>query len=210
MSIQSSKQFADFSDEELMNNLQNGDTECFSELVHRYQSVMTNYLYKYVKDWHLAEDVFQNTWTHIFSRKELYQKEKKVSSWVYTIAHNQAIDALRKKRSRQSRDIVKTKMGDEQDDELVNLVADKSPEPPVALAIASELDEKITAVRRVILFLEANRKVTLELHLEGYAYREIAKKLAIPEGTVKSRIAIAKREILAALPEEFIKEYANF
>lgn len=56
-------------------------------------------------------------------------------------------------------------------------------------------------VNAKISILEDEYKVPFEMHFEGYKYKEIAEKLDIPLGTVKSRIFIARKKLMESLPE---------
>src|SRR4029453_1322817 len=85
-----------FSDEELLAGYRIGYTAAFTELVHRYERELYNYLRRYLGDATLAEDVFQNTFLQLHVKLDLYDKGRLVRPWLYTIATHQAIDALRK------------------------------------------------------------------------------------------------------------------
>src|SRR5439155_27373982 len=87
---------ASLSDEELVDHYRAGVGRAFTELVHRYERELYNYLRRYLGDATLAEDVFQNTFLQFHLKLDLYEKGRLVRPWLYTIATHQAIDALRK------------------------------------------------------------------------------------------------------------------
>src|ERR1700759_4768112 len=88
---------AGLSDEVLLTRYrEQGRTEDFDELVHRYQNELYRYLARYLGDASLAEDVFQNTFLQVHLKRGLYEDGRPVRPWLYSIATHQAVDALRK------------------------------------------------------------------------------------------------------------------
>src|SRR5438874_2879239 len=84
-------------DEELLSRYRNeGRTEDFDRLVHRYERELYRYLARYLGDAALADDVFQNTFLQVHLKRGLYEDGRPVRPWLYAIATHQAIDALRK------------------------------------------------------------------------------------------------------------------
>src|SRR5262245_63989412 len=65
-------------------------------LVRRYERELYGYLRRYLGDASLAEDVFQNTFLQLYVKSNQYEAGRPVRPWLYTIATNQAIDALRR------------------------------------------------------------------------------------------------------------------
>src|SRR5712692_7198133 len=84
------------SDEDLLAQFRRGRSEAFGVLVRRYERELYGYLRRYLGDASLAEDVFQNTFLQLFLKSNQYEPGRPVRPWLYTIATNQAIDALRR------------------------------------------------------------------------------------------------------------------
>src|SRR3954469_20497923 len=85
------------SDEVLLSRYRDeGRTEDFDELVHRYENELYRYLARYLGDSSLAEDVFQNTFLQVHLKRGLYEDGRPVRPWLYSIATHQAVDSLRK------------------------------------------------------------------------------------------------------------------
>src|SRR3954449_8018322 len=85
------------SDEALLSRYrEEGRTDDFDELVHRYENELYRYLARYTGDASLAEDVFQNTFLQVHLKRGLYEEGRPVRPWLYSIATHQAVDALRK------------------------------------------------------------------------------------------------------------------
>ena len=84
------------SDEDLLASFQSGRREAFGVLVRRYEGELYGYLRRYLGEGALAEDVFQNTFLQVFIKIGQYDRGRPVRPWLYAIATNQAIDALRR------------------------------------------------------------------------------------------------------------------
>jgi RNA polymerase sigma-70 factor (ECF subfamily) len=193
------------SDEELLTHFCKGQKEAFGILVRRYERELFGYLRRYLGDSTLAEDVFQNTFVQLFVKSNQYEAGRPVRPWLYTIATNQAIDALRRNGRHQAVSL------DQQREEgfdgdihslLESLEARGS--GPLDLAQGAERRERVRAsVEKLPDFL---RQVLILAYYQGLKYREIADVLDIPVGTVKSRLhaALVKlQEMWSAAPSLF-------
>src|SRR5207248_102087 len=85
-----------WSDEELLTAFCRGRREAFAVLIRRYERELYGYLRRYLGDDHLADDVFQNTFLQVYIKGDQYETGRPVRPWLYTIATNQAVDALRR------------------------------------------------------------------------------------------------------------------
>ena len=178
------------SDEELLTRFCKGQAEAFGALVRRYERELYGYLRRYLGDASLAEDVFQNTFLQVYVKSGQYEAGRPVRPWLYTIATNQAIDALRRNGRHQllSLDQQREELADGELSSLVETLEGGGPSP-LDVAQAQERREKIRAsVDRLPEFL---RQVLLLAYYQGLKYREIADILGIPVGTVKSRLHAA-------------------
>jgi RNA polymerase sigma-70 factor (ECF subfamily) len=190
------------SDEELLTRFCKGQKEAFGILVRRYERELFGYLRRYLGDSTLAEDVFQNTFLQLYVKSNQYEPGRPVRPWLYTIATNQAIDALRRQGRHQavSLDQAREELADGDIRSLVETLEGRGP-GPLDAAEASERRERVRAsVDRLPDFL---RQVLVLAYYQGLKYREIADILDIPVGTVKSRLhaALVKlQEIWASSP----------
>jgi RNA polymerase sigma-70 factor (ECF subfamily) len=190
------------SDEDLLIRFCKGQTEAFGVLVRRYERELFGYLRRYLGDATLAEDVFQNTFLQLYVKSNQYEPGRPVRPWLYTIATNQAIDALRRNGRHQavSLDQGREELAEGDAHSLLDLLESRGPSP-VDAAEAAERRERIRAsVDRLPDFL---RQVLVLAYYQGLKYREIADILGIPVGTVKSRLhaALVKlQEIWASSP----------
>jgi RNA polymerase sigma-70 factor, ECF subfamily len=190
------------SDEDLLLRFRKGQEEAFAVLVRRYERELFGYLRRYVGDASLAEDVFQNTFLQLYVKSNQYEPGRPVKPWLYTIATNQAIDALRRNGRHQalSLDQGREELPDGDLHSLMETLQSRGP-GPLELAQGQEARERIRAsVERLPEFL---RQVLILAYYQGLKYREIADILDIPVGTVKSRLhaALVKlQEVWAAQP----------
>ena len=178
------------SDESLLDRLRAGDREVFGPLVRRYERELFGYLRRYLGDDDLADDVFQNTFVQVFLKIQQYEPGRPARPWLYAIATNQAIDALRRKNRR----------ADRRADAAVAADDDGEPRPLFELLPAADAGpvdhadraEQAELVRAAVGRLpDLLRQVVLMAYFQGMKYRDIAAALGIPVGTVKSRLHAA-------------------
>ena len=88
-----------YSDEQLISRFQAGDENAYVELVNRFKDKLTNFVYYFLKDEELSEDIVQDAFIKLYEKKHYYKPIGKFSTWIYTIARNLANTELRKKNS---------------------------------------------------------------------------------------------------------------
>ena len=177
------------SDEDLLTRFRKGHREVFGTLVRRYQRELYGYLRRYLGDPHLADDVFQTTFVQVFGKATHYEPGRPVRPWLYAIATNQAIDALRRigRHPAVSLEQVETEAEGERRG-LVELLEAREADPFDNVDAAETRDLVRACLDRLPDFL---RQVVLMAYYQGLKYQEIADALDIPLGTVKSRLHAA-------------------
>lgn len=185
-------------DEQLLARLRGGDRDALEPLVRRYERELFGYLRRYVGDDDLADDVFQNTFVQVFLKIQQYEPGRPARPWLYAIATNQAIDALRRKNRRADRRVELAVAPDEegQPRPLFELTAAPDTGPADHADRAEQRELVRAAVNRLPDLL---RQVVLLAYFQGLKYRDVADALDIPVGTVKSRLHAA----LTKLTEEW-------
>lgn len=171
---------------ELLRRIAGGsDTAAFHELYVSYGPRLKAYLARHGADAATAEDLAQETLFAVWRRARLYASEKgSVSTWIFTIARNLWIDRLRREVPWQ---------------ELPEAHAQETSPEPLPDAVVSENEVQLR-VRAALAALPAEQRAVLELaYLEGLSHGEIAARLALPLGTVKSRVRIAYGRLRAAV-----------
>jgi RNA polymerase sigma-70 factor, ECF subfamily len=183
-----------WSDEDLLGAFRQGRREAFGALVRRYERELYGYLRRYLGDDHLADDVFQNTFLQVFVKGDQYELGRPVKPWLYTIATNQAVDALRRngRHPAVSLDQTVRETGDGEIRSLVE-VLESSAVGPLEQVQGEERRNLVRAgVDQLPDFL---RQVVILAYYQGLKYRDIADVLDIPVGTVKSRLHAALKRL---------------
>src|SRR3954467_9181834 len=83
-------------DVELIAKAISGREDGFEELVRRYQRPITNYVFRMLNDYDASLDVTQEVFIKVYNSLQRYSSEYKFSTWLYRIAHNAAIDHMRR------------------------------------------------------------------------------------------------------------------
>lgn len=190
---------SEWSDEELLLEYRSRQNRgAFEQLVHRYEGELFNYLRHYLGDAEMAEDAFQATFLQVHLKCDRFEPGRKVRPWLYTVATNQAIDAQRRNRRHQmvSLDRRANGKGDEEASSLVELLESQETDP----FDQADAAERQQSVRHAVDQLpDTLREVLLLVYYQGLKYREAAEALAIPVGTVKSRLHAAISKLNQAL-----------
>ncbi len=176
-----------FSDEQLLQEYRTSeDPAVFTELVSRYQRELYNYLRRFLGDGVLAEDVFQTTFLQVHVKRELFESGRKFRPWLYTIATNQAIDAQRRNRRHRRLSLDQAHRSNGEDlGSLMEVVATSDSTPYEA----AERSERAEWVRDAVDKLPDPLQNTVRLvYFRGMKYRDAAKVMSVPVGTVKSRL----------------------
>jgi RNA polymerase sigma-70 factor (ECF subfamily) len=191
---------SEWTDEELLLEYRSReDRLAFEQLVNRYEGELYNYLRHYLGDAEMAEDAFQATFLQVHLKCDRFEPGRKVRPWLYTVATNQAIDAQRRNRRHRMVSLDHRSSGRGRDDgpgPLVDLLEGQE-SSPFARADAAERERSVREA--VDLLPEALREVLLLVYYQGMKYREAAEVLAIPVGTVKSRLHAAIGKLNDAL-----------
>lgn len=173
-----------------------GSTDAFRRLVLAYQRPVLTLILRMVHDHELAEDLAQEAFVKAHRALATYDPALKFSSWMFKIAHNTAIDHLRRKPL-ETVSLDQPREGGDDDRDLYGRIADEAGETPEAstlrLDLGRALERALGEVRR-----EYREVMTLRFQ-EGLAYEEIAEVLALPLGTVKTFIHRARKELAARL-----------
>jgi RNA polymerase sigma-70 factor (ECF subfamily) len=171
-------------DTELVATAVNGSEGGFEELVRRYQRPISAYVYRMVGDYEVALDLTQEIFMKVYGSLSRYRSEFKFSTWIYKIAHNAAIDHLRRNAAREA-SLMKDVQGEEY--ELPIESGKISPE------VESERKERQREIETVVRALPAAyRELIVLRHAQDLTYDEIVEVTGLPLGTVKNRLFRAR------------------
>lgn len=178
---------ADFSlaiDRDLVASAVEGQEGGFAELVRRYQRPISAYVYRMVGDYDAALDLTQEIFIKVYGSLARYRSEFKFSTWIYKIAHNCAVDHLRRHNGREQ-SLVSGIEGDTYDLPLES----RRPSPEQE----SERRERRIEIEGVVRSLPAvYRELIILRHSQDLTYEEIVEVTALPLGTVKNRLFRAR------------------
>ncbi len=91
-----------YSDEKLILRFQEGDINAYNELVKRYKDRLLNFVLRYFNNVEQAEDVVQDTLIKLYTHASYYKNVAKFSTWIFTIAKNNALTELRKNKRKKT------------------------------------------------------------------------------------------------------------
>ncbi|QUV99644.1 sigma-70 family RNA polymerase sigma factor [Chloracidobacterium sp. MS 40/45] len=177
------------SDHELIAAVQAGDEQAFQEIVRRYRTPITNFIFRMLDDYDRAVELAQETFLRVYANVARYRATFHFSTYIYRIATNLAISELRQRRRRKLVSLFTPWARHEDEEETPLDIPDERP-----LQDADLIErERRAAVGRAIQTLPEKYRAALVLRdVEGLSYDEIAGILNISEGTVKSRINRAR------------------
>ena len=176
--------FTSVADRELVASAVTGLEGGFEELVRRYQRPIAGYVYRMVGDYEAALDLTQEIFIKVYGSLARYRSEFKFSTWIYKIAHNCAVDYLRRNNGREQ-SLVSGPEGDTY--ELPIESKRLSPEQE------SERAERRREIESVVRALPgAYRELIVLRHSQDLTYDEIVEVTGLPLGTVKNRLFRAR------------------
>ena len=167
-----------FSDEKLILRFQEGDINAYNELVKRYKDRLFNFVLRYFNNAEQAEDVVQDTLIKLYTHASYYKNIAKFSTWIFTIAKNNALTELRKNKRKQT-DSLWT-----EDGKVIDI---NSKEESLESKVQNEI--AIDQLNKFLDEIPENFRMAVVLRdFQELSYEEISKILEIPIGTIKSRI----------------------
>ena len=150
---------------------------------------LLNFAKQLTKNVNDAEDLVQETAIKAFRFRDAFRDGSSFKSWTFTILKNSFITKYRKRRRR---DTVTAPQ------DTITYLVDKSSNVNNAAVSNLKVDEIINSIDR----LSQKSRLPLQQYIKGYSYKEIATKLDIPIGTVKSRINFARKKLKQHLVEQ--------
>jgi len=163
-------------DEQLVELIRAGQVELYAQIIKRYQAKLIRYVEYLIGDTALSNDAVQESLTKAYINLHGFNTKKKFSSWLYRIAHNEAMNVIKKYRLHQNLSQIATLADDQTDVEEAFIKKETVQQAKVCL-------RQIPLLYREPLSL---------FYLEEKSYQEISDILQVPIGTVGTRINRAK------------------
>jgi RNA polymerase sigma factor (sigma-70 family) len=180
------RRMRDLSDERLLEAIAGGDERALGVLYDRFGRVAYGVALRVLRDRALAEDAVQEAFLAIWRSAERYRLERaKPSTWILTLVHRRAVDLVRREDRRRAEPL----------DDPPEAAGGEVPEE-------AALRERRLAVQSALAQLPADQREALELaYYGGYTQSEVAERLDVPLGTVKSRMFAGLTRLRDLVPE---------
>ena len=173
------------SDHQLIEATKSGDEAAFGEIMNRYRSPITNYLYRFLNDYEEAVDLAQETFVRVYFAIDRYHTGFAFSTYIYRIATNLAISEIRRRKRRRLLSLTGLFQNEDGADTEFQ-PPDERPGPEAELAD----DERSRVIQKAIAALPEKYRVPVVLRdIDGRTYEEIAEIMQLGLGTTKSRIS---------------------
>jgi RNA polymerase sigma factor (sigma-70 family) len=198
MNALSTAKLYNLTDEDLMEQFQDGAVQAFNILVSRYKDRLHNFLYRYTHNHEDCEDLVQETFLRVHRSRHSYERIAKFSTWMYTIALNLAKSLYKKKQRMQKVSIHE----DPEDSESREMVFEDS-----TILQDEKLHQKfcINELEKALMDLnEEFREAIVLRDIQELTYEEIADITGSAMGTVKSRINRGRIQL-----QEILNDYVN-
>ena len=189
-----SRDYSGFPDEALLALAAREDEEALAALYDRYSRVAYGLALRIVRDQALAEDALQEAFLAVWRTAGSFRAERaKPSTWILTLVHRRAVDVVRREERRRAAPLAE---GAEEPDERA-LPADEE----------IVLTDRRRLVQEALRQLPAEQREALELaYYGGLTQSELAERLSVPLGTIKSRMFTGLRRLRDLLAEAGLDE----
>ncbi len=185
-------------DEELLERIGGNDEGAFDAFYARNREPILRHVQRIVVDENAAEDVVQETFLRVWNKAEQWQHRGTARGWVFRIATNLSLNLL---ESRRRSNLLARTCSEEDEDtqDLLLRIAETSDAGPEE---ALQRNDWIRILRDSVGRLSEPKRLIMDMYLDGeVTLREIARRLGIPLGTVKSRFHYASRELRELLDD---------
>jgi RNA polymerase sigma factor (sigma-70 family) len=180
---------------ELLDRIKKGDKSVFTEIVEQWQKMVYNTALSIVQLEADAEDIMQDVFIEIYEKIEKFRGDSQLSTWIYRITVNKALDFEKKKKRQKNGGLLKQIFSIRQEDEPANF------EHPGVLL---DNKEKAAALFRALKKLPENQRVAFTLHkIEGLPYMEISEVMQTSLYAVESLMVRAKAGLKKSLEKYY-------
>lgn len=192
------KKTAQGSDEELMTRYKEGDARAFELLLQRHEGPVFRFIFRMVKHRELANDLLQETFLRVVKNASRYSHKAKFTTWLYTIARNQCIDALRKASHRRHPSLDQPYRGDPEGRTLMEKLPGRGADgfdQTDAQEVRGRIEDALAQLS------EEQREVFVMREFQRLKFKDIAVVVGVSENTIKSRMRYALENLRLALSD---------
>lgn len=179
-----------------LKKLRDGDKEVFEKLVRDNQDNVYKLILSIVHNEEDAKDLAQETFIKVYTSISSFNGSSSVSTWIYRIGYNTALDFCRKNKR-----VPESKSLDDDEDNQVKFVSEHEDKQPENILVKQEMLKDVEAALEKLP--EDQRRVIELRDRHGFSYEEICDITGQREGTVKSRINRARKNMKKFLSEKW-------
>ena len=186
-------------DAQLVARTQEGDVVAFDQLVVKYTPRLYGLVYNMTSNHEDTNDLLQDVFSKAYKSIRGFRGKSSFYTWIHSIAVNMTLNFLKKRGRRFNLSLDDVDASIQNDKEFLELTQSSS---PVREADLSELQVRLNEAMQKLS--DEHRAVVTMFHIQGMPHAEISKILRVSEGTVRSRLFYANRQLQNYL-EEFRK-----
>jgi RNA polymerase sigma-70 factor (ECF subfamily) len=165
-----------------------GDQAAFGLLVERYKGPVYSLAYRMLNNAGDAEDAAQEIFVRAYTKLATFDRSRRFSTWLLSIASNYCIDVLRRRRAT----LVDL-------DDVAFAVPDQAPGPERS---AIDQEQRVAVARAVQRLPDTYRLITVLRYYHDLSYEEIEQATGLSEATIKTRLFRARRQLEELLQQE--------
>jgi RNA polymerase sigma-70 factor, ECF subfamily len=185
-------------DLDILDDLRNGRDPAFGTLVERYQGVVLNCVFRFVRDRETAKDLTQEVFAEVYESLPSFRGEAALSTWIYRIAVTRSLNHLKAMKRKKRFAFLTSLFGETQ--EPVQVAAGAADDPAAIL----ENKERARILSDAMEALPGTQRVAFTLsNVEGMSYQEIARVMNVSIPAVESLIHRARVRLRALLMEYY-------
>jgi RNA polymerase sigma factor (sigma-70 family) len=183
-------------DQALVARAQAGDAAAFDELVVKYSPRLYGLIYNMTSNHEDTNDMLQDVFAKAYRAIKGFRGKSSFYTWIHTIAVNMTLNFLKKRGRRFHLSLDDVDASIQNDKEFIEATSTSS---PVREADLSELQRRLNEA--MMKLSDEHRAVVTMFHIQGMPHAEISKILGVSEGTVRSRLFYANRQLQNYLDE---------
>ena len=180
-----------------MSRAQAGDTEAFDELVMKYSPKLYGMVYNMTGNREDTHDVLQDVFSKAYRSIRRFRGKSKFYTWIYSISVNMTLNFLKKRGREKKISLEDMSPAVLKDPDYLEMVAKSD---PVRDANLNELQQRLNEALQALS--EDHRTVVTLFDIQGLPHAEISKILGVSQGTVRSRLFYAHRQL-----QNFLEEF---
>jgi len=183
-------------DHELVRRAQDGNTRAFDDLVVKYSPKLYGMVYHMTANKEDTHDLLQDIFAKAYRSLKRFRGKSTFYTWIYSISTNMTLNFLKKRKRRSALSLDNVDSGIQNNDALVDLGHASNPRHQSNI---NELQKKLNEALQALS--EDHRAVVTMFDIQGVPHAEISRILGVTEGTVRSRLFYAHKQLQGHLQE---------